>query len=203
MAGAGCTVDTLYRRAGARPRRQLPGTSPLPPNPLHAQVCHCEPARTLVWQSVPLQAVRLARPAGGAIPARAYDRPHGRCNAFALRGNGLPRRCAPHNDRFGGLVRWGEGARQICRCPAGVSPRPTGAPLGAGCVGMGALAGLHRRAGVLPPPSASRNLPAASKPTALPGLSLRTSAHAGVAIRFPASRKACAPRQGRNIGPGA
>ena len=75
-----------YRRAGARPRRQLPGTSPLPPNQPHPQACHCEPARTLVWQSVPLQAARLARPGRGAIPAWGHDRPRGRCNAAHCRG---------------------------------------------------------------------------------------------------------------------
>ena len=32
----------------------------------------------------PLQAARLARPGRGAMLARAYDRPRGRCNAFAL-----------------------------------------------------------------------------------------------------------------------
>ena len=118
-----CTVGR-----GSCPRRPPPGISALHPNPPCPQVCHCEPAPALVWQSVPPQAPRLARPVRGAIQARAHDRPHGRCNAFALRGNGLPRRCAPRNDRVGSLVGLDEPAGQICNCPAGASP-------GAGCVG--------------------------------------------------------------------
>ena len=46
--------------------------TPPPPRTLK-NPCHCEPVRTLVWQSVP--------------PCTA---PH--------KGNGLPRRCAPRND---------------------------------------------------------------------------------------------------------
>ena len=67
---------------------------------------------------------RLARPGRGAILARVYDRPHGRCNAFALRENGLPRRCAPRNDSFGSLVGLEGTAKQICRCPAGAPYQP-------------------------------------------------------------------------------
>ena len=82
---------------GSCPRRRFREATHPHPNEPHSQVCHCEPARTLVWQSVPLQAPRLARPGRGAMLARSFDRPHGRCNADALRGNGLPRRCAPRN----------------------------------------------------------------------------------------------------------
>ena len=124
---AGCIAGTRIVGRGSCPRRPLTGT----PHPIQT---HRTPKPVIANQRArwcgnpfPLQAARLARPGRGAILARVHDRPHGRCNAFALRGNGLPRRCAPHNDRFGGLVRWGEGARQICRCPAGTSPRPTGA----------------------------------------------------------------------------
>ena len=99
-----------------------------------------------------LQAARLARPGRGALGARAYDRPHGRCNAFALRGNGLPRRCAPRNDRFGGRVPLGGAAKQICSCPAGASPRPTGAWPGAGALGRGCRANLQLPGGGEPPP---------------------------------------------------
>ena len=147
-----CTVGR-----GSCPRRQLPGTSPLPPNPPHSQVCHCEPARTLVWQSVPLQAAGLRAPAG------AQYRPGGMTGltAGAMRshcgGCGLPRRYAPRNDRFGGLIRWGEGARQICRCPAGASPRPTGAWPEPGALGRMHRRNPYRRAGVLPPPPARQN----------------------------------------------
>ena len=45
----------------------------------------------------------LQRPARGAIPARTYDRPFGRHNATRCLGNGLPRRCAPRNDRVESL----------------------------------------------------------------------------------------------------
>ncbi len=48
------------------PRRPLSGSYAPNPNAPHLQVCHCEPARTLVWQSVSLQAAYLARPARGA-----------------------------------------------------------------------------------------------------------------------------------------
>ena len=60
-----------HRRAGARPRRPLSGSCAPDPNAMHLQVCHCEPARTLVWQSVPLQA------AGLRVPPGAQHRPGG------------------------------------------------------------------------------------------------------------------------------
>ena len=78
-------------------------------------------------------------------------------------------RCLFHsNDRGGGLVGWGGAARQVCKCPAAVCP----------------------------PPPGFRNLCTTSKPTAPPSLSLRTSAHAGVAIRSPASRRLARPGRG-------
>ena len=86
MVGAGCVGPGLpgkfavarrghdpalrmHRRSrivgrGSCPRRPLTGTPAPHPNEPHSQVCHCEPARTLVWQSVPLQAAGLRAPAG-------------------------------------------------------------------------------------------------------------------------------------------
>ena len=61
------------------------------------QACHCEPARTLVWQSASPQAARLHRPGRGAVLAGTTDRPHGRCNAAHCLVYGLPRRCATPN----------------------------------------------------------------------------------------------------------
>ena len=105
------------------------------------------------------------------------------------------------DDKSGAVVLsqrqgWGPGgvgwsAGRICRCPAG-----------AGAFGRGRCRGSHRRAGARPRRPLSGSCAPPSEPTAPPSLSLRTSAHAGVAIRSPASRKACAPRQGRTIGPG-
>ena len=58
-------------------------------------------------------------------------------------GYGLPRRCAPRNDSFGSLMCWDGAARQICSCPAGASPRPTGAWPGPGALGRSCQADLQ------------------------------------------------------------
>ena len=52
------------------------------------------------------------------------------------------------------------------------------------------------RVAVCPPPPAFRKLRTQSERNVLSSLSLRTSAHAGVAIRFPASRRLARPARG-------
>ena len=132
-----CTVGR-----GSCPRRPLSGS-------------HAPPSKRTALPSLSLRTsahagVAIRSPASrkacaprqGRNGGRAIDRPDGRCNAFALLRNGLPRRCAPRNDGFEGLVGLDGTARQICRCPAGASPRPTGARPGPGALGRGCRANL-------------------------------------------------------------
>ena len=95
--------------------------------------CHCEPARTLVWQSVP--------------PLRRTP---------VIWKNGFPRRFAPRNDIF--IIPHALRRGRRPRRPARTAP-------------------LSRRRG-----------DPCGRPPHFQPLSLRTSAHAGVAIRTPSHK---------------
>ena len=61
--------------------------------------CHCEPVRTLAWQSVSpcSSAKREAAPKANPQPSTNSPKPQPTCQVF-LQGYGLPRRFAPRND---------------------------------------------------------------------------------------------------------
>ena len=108
-----------------------------PPEPWHFRL-NCTGSPLSLRDPAGVVAIRspasrkAAAPRQGRNTGPGDDRPRGRCNAAALQGNGLPRRCAPRNDRFGGRMPLDGAAKQICSCPAGTSPRPTGAWSGPG-----------------------------------------------------------------------
>ena len=109
--------------------------------------------------------LRFNRPEGTPFIARQP----GPVQCCRIAGYGLPRRCAPRNDGFGGGCVGTELPNRFATAREGHDP-PLRAPAG--------------------------TLALSIKPTAPPSLSLRTSAHAGVAIRSPASRRLARPGRG-------
>ena len=114
---------------GSRPRRPAfrnPGT---PPHEPHAQACHCETPQGS-WQSVSPQAVRLQRPARGAAkgahaPGLPCRNPSAREPSPLAQDDKSVGRLFHNTDRGGGPVSSAGAAEQMCKCPAGASPRPT------------------------------------------------------------------------------
>ncbi len=112
--------------------------------------CHCEPVRTLVWQSASPQGKLTSWQYFGRIRTHLRIRPKF-CSYYALpQGYGLPRRFAPRNDNGGDVL-----------APAGTLPR---------AAHLARQTSLHPR----------------TRPSFC--MSLRTSAHTGVAIRVPAEK---------------
>ena len=73
-----------------------------PANTYPSSACHCEPVRTLVWQSVSLQKYLASWQYLGRIRTHLRIRP--KCCYFVMpcrKEYGLPRRSAPRNDNGG------------------------------------------------------------------------------------------------------
>ena len=166
-------LSAMYCRRGCGlPRRSAPRNDKGEGRPctrahVLPSACHCEPVRTLVWQSASPQRNLTSWHYFGQIRIHFSVFALSTALCFVLpQENGLPRRSAPRNDMLK------EDARQRLQGgTAGVLPESVLAPVDTPCL-------LHTLRA--PRPCTRAHVPAFC-------MSLRTSAHTGAAIRFPAA----------------
>ena len=158
--------------------------------------CHCEPVRTLVWQSVTPQRNFATWQFLGQIRMHFPVFALGTALCYALpQGCGLPRRFAPRNDiqKFAGCLRLPGGtagkrpcpahACQVSACPRAKRPC-TREHLSVLCMSLRPCPAHACQVSACP--RAKR--PCTRTHASSFSMSLRTSAHTGAAIRVPAEK---------------